>query len=677
MKKSYNILSAFIISLMGVGLMSVNSAHIKSDNHLIVRDVLRANATNNSGTIVNELDAPAQGNKVSAVKAQVSDVKDDKISIRFVAGIDTFTYDYAAFTITLKDENKENVQTKTLTYQVTSAYHSVVAGGATKTATEVFGEGYNYLIAYTITGVPKAYWNYYYDVTASIGSDAEHVTTGAASELKNIIRYSDVKLDGKMDDPIWTDTVKSNKYSLGVLDASAYYNLYASRNIKGIYFYADYYTKANGAASANWWQGNNFEFRINSPEYVLINPKEPENNKHQYWISNYKASGSNMTDQYISEPTLNSDGYFEVKFEAFIAYSDMLDGERKAIDESTPVGFSTGFNPAGKGWVPGEAFATINFFETAKITTDGIVRYYDESFHCSESHEYGNYSIVSNSSCAADGLEHRLCKWCNHEDKKVIPKGEHDYNETAEIISTSTCITAGVTHIGCTACDAYKVASLPLNPRVHESNATYTDGKWSCCGSTIENSISFDNLSNSYGWGDQSKWINLASNVAGDFTATVDLFYKTNGAKIDEGAGWHTLLPIITHDVDSARKSVWVSRMDWYGWCDDWGGGLLTPEVRNTGGGKVPDNKCDGWFYENGNRASNATVSNIQNEGVDVRWTCSRKGTVITHDFIITDQAGIKYHFYFKANDVDTTKNIGISLTGEFTAATVYSFVLK
>ena len=74
MKKSYNILSAFIISLMGVGLMSVNNANIKSDDHLIVRDVLRANASDNSGAIVNEVnEAPAQGNKVSAVKAQVSE----------------------------------------------------------------------------------------------------------------------------------------------------------------------------------------------------------------------------------------------------------------------------------------------------------------------------------------------------------------------------------------------------------------------------------------------------------------------------------------------------------------------------------------------------------------------------------------------------------------------------
>ena len=42
------------------------------------------------------------------------------------------------------------------------------------------------------------------------------MTKSEASNLKNIVKISDVILDGKMDDPIWTDEVKAKKYEFRV-----------------------------------------------------------------------------------------------------------------------------------------------------------------------------------------------------------------------------------------------------------------------------------------------------------------------------------------------------------------------------------------------------------------------------------------------------------------------------
>ena len=90
MNKNVKILSALIVGLMGLSYTTINNHNVKNNDRLVVRNVLRANATDNSGAIVNELDeASAEGNLVSDVKAQISTPVDGKVSIRFVAGIDT------------------------------------------------------------------------------------------------------------------------------------------------------------------------------------------------------------------------------------------------------------------------------------------------------------------------------------------------------------------------------------------------------------------------------------------------------------------------------------------------------------------------------------------------------------------------------------------------------------
>ena len=87
-----------------------------------------------------------------------------------------------------------------------------------------------------------------------------------------------------MDDPIWTDKVKSNNFRHALDNNSTYMDLYMAKNVNGIYLFSDYYTKVDYSSNTNWWEGNNFEFRFNSPEKVLINKGENEENNIKYEI---------------------------------------------------------------------------------------------------------------------------------------------------------------------------------------------------------------------------------------------------------------------------------------------------------------------------------------------------------------------------------------------------------
>ena len=268
-----------------------------------------------------------------------------------------------------------------------------------RAANEVFGEGYNYLIAYTITDVPKDYWNYYYDVTASIGSDSEHVTTSATSNLKNIVKNSDVILDGEMNeiggytgddlsgktikvpgDTVYikldTDEVKAKPFKLYSNHEAhlTQIDLYATRNSKGIYFYADYSSKVSGKNNTDWWKGDNLEFRLYSPSGMLRNSKQVSLNRdlNQFWISYFNGKHySNLSNQFVKEAELNSEtNRYETSFEFFISY-DLME-----VTPNTPIAFTMGTNPIGNYWFNANTWDT-NFTTCSKVTNDGIDQYLD------------------------------------------------------------------------------------------------------------------------------------------------------------------------------------------------------------------------------------------------------------------------------------------------------------
>lgn len=183
MKK--NIIGIATLALI-LGVVTTNN--IKEDNHLVVRDVLLENHEKIGNRVRKNVENEVAEHKVSEVKAQVSEVYQDesegnRIDIRFVAGIDSYTYTNAKFNITIK--NGEEIY-KTVERQVRDVYAAIEVKGEVLSATEALGAEYNYLIAYTIKNVPESAWGYNFEATASISSDGgeEYTTTEVA--VKNI-----------------------------------------------------------------------------------------------------------------------------------------------------------------------------------------------------------------------------------------------------------------------------------------------------------------------------------------------------------------------------------------------------------------------------------------------------------------------------------------------------------
>ncbi len=187
MKK--RILGIVTLALM-LGVVTANNA--KDVNYLEVKDILLED-TNKVGNKVRKNAAnEVAENKISEVKAQVSSVDENTngerfIDIRFVAGIDTYTYTNAKFNITIKNGD---TNFKTIEKEVKYVYEKIEAQKDILTAKEAFGEEYNYMLAYTIKNIPETAWGYDFEVTAAISNDgvdynASSVVTKNIEDIKS------------------------------------------------------------------------------------------------------------------------------------------------------------------------------------------------------------------------------------------------------------------------------------------------------------------------------------------------------------------------------------------------------------------------------------------------------------------------------------------------------------
>ena len=119
------------IAALALILGVVTTNKIKEENHLVVRDVLLENHDKIGNRVRKNVENEVAENKVSEVKAQVSEVYKDatdanRIDIRFVAGVDSYTYTNAKFNITIK--NGEEVY-KNVEKQVKDVYAAIEVKG--------------------------------------------------------------------------------------------------------------------------------------------------------------------------------------------------------------------------------------------------------------------------------------------------------------------------------------------------------------------------------------------------------------------------------------------------------------------------------------------------------------------------------------------------------------------
>lgn len=202
-----NIVSVgLLVTLLTIGALTSN---VKEErNTLEVRDVLVEDYHNEaSGRLIRREANEVASNKLSNLKAQISSVNDNGTRhIRFVVALDSYLYENVTFTITVN--NGEETRTLVDNEAVTTAYTHLIAAGETLSASDAFGEGYAYLVAYTINNVPESAWEFEFSATVSARAEGynEDVVTSATRVISDMIALEE---DAEYKYDVWDGTVAS------------------------------------------------------------------------------------------------------------------------------------------------------------------------------------------------------------------------------------------------------------------------------------------------------------------------------------------------------------------------------------------------------------------------------------------------------------------------------------
>ena len=203
-------LGTLIISFLLFGSITVNS-----NKSMELRNVLDDDFSRTvSGELVKVKRADEESNKSVADQVKVQQKKnvDGTYDVRFVAGISSVDVSKAVFNITINNGVKEASKS----YDVTHAYTHIEVANETLEAASIFGEGYDYLVAYAITGIPKNAIEFTYSVNVTINDETSVLDS---SETRSIIlkEITDLDLDVKNGNFVW----ENGKYIASTNDALA------------------------------------------------------------------------------------------------------------------------------------------------------------------------------------------------------------------------------------------------------------------------------------------------------------------------------------------------------------------------------------------------------------------------------------------------------------------------
>ena len=129
------------------------------------------------------------------------------------------------------------------------------------------------------------------------------------------------------------------------------------------------------------------------------------------------------------------------------------------------------------------------------------------------------------------------------------------------------------------------------------------------------------------------------------------------------------------NDESGNRGSVWVTRMDWWGWCDMWNPltEKLTQDWNHDGAIHTSfANRDNAWTTAEG-KDVNGTQFETAMSNSDIVWKCVREGKVVTNFFTIYSQSGEVFTFWTKATDIDELKTLRLHMASEFAKYIIYS----
>ncbi len=297
-----------------------------------------------------------------------------------------------------------------------------------------------------------------------------------------------VEIDGKMDDGIWSDKVKTNFYRLNLQGTGEYIDFYGAMNSRGIYLFAKAHVNnmKNGETHKDWWENDNFEMKfMDTTTGSIINSANPDKSDGQVWISANKTS--NFEGYYVSDTVLNDEtSKYDIVYETFTSFDRLnKDVDAGTYNMNTPLAVCFGSNPAS-GWKNSDFWGKAS--AALRVTKDGFM--HADGKYCSDGdHEYGDWVITKASNCTEDGVKTKTCKYCAHEETEAIAKNPdvhvYDY-DNATVKTASTCTTHGTGEAECTVCHTKKDVELALNPTNHEETYDSDKGIYACCGETIK-----------------------------------------------------------------------------------------------------------------------------------------------------------------------------------------------
>ena len=253
------LLGTIALSVLLFGTIT-NNVNSKMD----VRSVLSEDI---SETVSGERFAPKKANEVEVkevaneVKIQQRKNENGTYDIRFVAGINTFEVSKAVFNVTINN----GIKTATKSYETKKAYTKIAVGEDVLAAADVFGTGFDYLVAYAISGIPASAIEYTYSVNVSINDENGAIDT---SDTRSIIlrEITDLDLTNKHGEFKWTNGryVANTNDSIAISKEVTMANGTLSTNMKkstgaedsGIIFGVTY----SGNELDSYWEGNGVSY---------------------------------------------------------------------------------------------------------------------------------------------------------------------------------------------------------------------------------------------------------------------------------------------------------------------------------------------------------------------------------------------------------------------------------
>lgn len=341
------LLSAAVLSFVLFGTASVLNFENKEFE---VRDLLSETFTNEKvGRKVNVRRAnEVEASVAEAVKVQQRyDSESGTYDFRFVAGINTVEIDKAKITIELggKKASKE----------ITRAYERIQLGEKEKTAAEVFGEGYDYLLAYVLTDVPTTAVNTAFNVNIDLVSE-EAVLASADRD----VTFSEI-----IDLDFAPSIEFTNNDELAVVAGSALeLPGYTLTNSVDTTYTVNITTNGNGVVENGKYTPDRFsETGVHTLTYTAVHPHTGKElvlghrnvkvaQKILIGASNYNNIKVNneLTDPVITNTDIGCSG-FSFNFDASKYYYAEFDMYITAYTNNAVIGFS---HNLGAGGVPAD-----------------------------------------------------------------------------------------------------------------------------------------------------------------------------------------------------------------------------------------------------------------------------------------------------------------------------------